>query len=58
MANSASLSRTDAAISAGWRSEGAVRTHCTKASRLARLSVVCCQSIQRSASKRAGSSLG
>jgi hypothetical protein len=45
-------------MSAGSRSAGGVRTHCTKASRLARLSVVCCQSIQRSASKRAGSSLG
>lgn len=56
--NSASLSRTDASMSALWRSDGGVRTHWMKASRLVRLSVVCCQSIQRSASKRAGSSLG
>ena len=48
----------DAAISSTLRCSGGVRMSCQKPGRLAGLSVVCCQSIQRSASKRSCSAFG
>ena len=55
---SGSVAATDWVMVVGLRWSAGVRTHCTNAPPLARLRVVCCQSIQRSASKRWGRSAG
>ena len=47
-----SVAATDAAMTALWRCSTGVRIHWMKAGPPARFSVVCCQSIQRSASNR------
>jgi hypothetical protein len=57
-ANSGSAAATDWALTAASRAPGSVRIHCRKAPPPARFSVVCCQSIQRSASKRTASPFG
>ena len=57
-AKSGSVARIDSSMTAASRCSGATRTSCTKAPPLARFSVVCCQSIQRSASKRSGNCSG
>ena len=49
---SGSVAATDFSINAGSRRSAGVRKNWTKAGRPAGFSVVCCQSIQRSASKR------
>ena len=53
-----SVAATDAAITCGLRCSAGVRIHCLKAGPLAGFSSVCCQSIQRSASKRCRMSWG
>ena len=58
MASKGSVAATDCRYVAASRCAGAVRTHWIKPSRPAGFRVVCCQSIQRSASKRAGNSVG
>ena len=56
--SSGSVAPTERAIASASRRSAGVRIHCMKAVRPAGLSVVCCQSIQRSASNRDGRASG
>ena len=57
-ASSGSVAATDCAMASGSRRSAGVRIHWMNAVRPAGPSVVCCQSIQRSASNRRGSASG